>query len=82
MRASVLEVRVQASLLGGESSGGIVFEQSVQEVKAVLLQTGHEGTGLLTLPFGESRLVVGEGRHARPGIFIRGAQKSARERNS
>lgn len=82
MGAAVLEVRVQASLLGGESSGGIVLEQSIEEVKTVLLQPGHEGTGLLALPFGERRLVVGEGRHTRPGMFIRGAEESAGEEQS
>lgn len=78
VRAAVLEVWVHAGLLGGQSVSRIVFEKSLQECQAILLQA-RDDRSIGTLPLGEGRLVIGERGDAGPFHFIRGAEDTMRD---
>lgn len=79
VRAAVLEVWVHACLLGGQSVGGIVFEKRLQQGKAILLQTGDNGS-IGTLPLGEGSLVIGERGDTGPFNLVGGAEDTVEER--
>lgn len=79
VRAAVLEVWMHAGLLGGQSVSRIVFEKSLQQCQAVLLQARDDGS-IGALPLGESGLVIGERGDAGPFHFIGGAEDTIGER--
>lgn len=75
VRAAVLEVWVHAGLLGGQSVSRIVFEKSLQQCQAILLQARDNGS-IGALPLGECGLVIGERGDTGPVHFVRGAENT------
>lgn len=65
-------------LLGGDTHGGVVREHGIEQVQAVVVETGDEGIVPVSLPLGESGLVVGETGDAGPMLFGGGTEKSRR----
>jgi len=59
---------------------GVVFEQSVKKVKAMLFEIWDEPAGSFAAPFRKRCLEVWEGGHAGPGAFIGCAKDPVRER--
>ena len=79
VRAAVLEVWVHAGLLGGQAVSRIIFEKSLQQCQAILLQARDNGS-IGAFPLGEGGLVIGERGDAGPFHFIGGAEDTRRER--
>jgi hypothetical protein len=52
-RASLLEVWVLASLLGGNATSWIIDEHHFEEVESTIIEIVAEGCVLVSLPFGE-----------------------------
>lgn len=73
VRAAILEVRVHAGLLRGESVSRVVLEEGLQQIASSLLEIGNQG-GVETLPLGKGGLVVGERGDTRPCIFVGGTE--------
>ncbi len=65
---------MSAGLLGGYAAAGVVGEQCVEEVQAVLFKVVDEIFVVITRPFGEGRLEVGKARDAGPDLLVGGAE--------
>lgn len=73
-RAVAHEIRVGGGLLGGETTGGIVFKHGFDQGDAVGLESGDKLAQVLALPLGEGRLEVGERADAGPVSLVGRAQ--------
>ena len=76
VRAAVLEVRVHASLLRGQSVGWIIFKQGFQQVASSLVEVRDERS-IGPLPLGEGGLVVRERGDTGPGFFVGGTEDTS-----
>jgi len=76
----VLEVRVVASLLGGDAAGGVVDEHHLEEIETLVIKVLAEGLAVIPQPLGERGLEVGVRRHSGPDILCGGAEQSAGEK--
>lgn len=65
----VLEVRVVASLLGGDSASGVIDEQHLQKLKTHVVEVRAQHSVLISLPLGERWLEVGVGCDSGPHLF-------------
>ena len=77
-RASLLKVRVHASLLCGDAAGGVVDEHVLQQVLAEVVEAGDEVGVEVAAPFGEGGFEVGEGGYAGPVEFGGCAEEAGR----
>ena len=76
--ASLLEVRVLASLLGGNATSWIIDEHHFKKVESMVVKVDAQGYVWVSLPFGERWLEVWEAGlvgDARPLLLGRGTQQ-------
>lgn len=59
-RAVAHKVRMESGLLGGDTTGRVVFEHGFEQVNAVAVEARDELAEVLALPFGKGSLEVWE----------------------
>lgn len=71
-----LEIRVVASLLGGDATGRVVLQTSLQQGQAVLVEVRTQGLRIVAVPLGECRFEVGVRGDTGPNLLRWGSQET------